>query len=138
MIGYTSEKVQKEWTKAPVALRLVAEALQKAWGGPMFVFRVDSPTKFEKGVHAAGLAMDVDLRGASEAELLAACRDVNNVFFPKGPGVQVATVKTNRANFPSGARIDRPHVHIQIPFDWKADPRAFLREHGFTGGSPAS
>ena len=132
MIGFASEKVEKEWQKATVALKLVVEALDHAFAGASFVFRLDATTKFEKGVHATGLAADIELRGASEDEMLKACQIVNARFFPKGVGVPCATVKTNLANFPSGKRSDRPHVHIQIPFDWKSHPRRFLKDHGFT------
>lgn len=133
MIGHASEKVLKQWQKAPVALRLVVEYLDEKFGGGLLVFRIDAPTKFEKGVHAAGLAMDLELRGDAQA-IERACLEVNKRFFPRGPGVQVCTIKENLANFPSGRRADRPHVHVQIPFDWKANPRLFLREHGYTEG----
>lgn len=132
MITFASEKVHKEWTKAPVALRLVVEYLQECAGTPIQVFRVGAHTKFEKGVHAAGIAIDVNIPLLEHA-MGVACHKVNDRFFPKGPGVAVATVKENRANFPSGKRADRPHVHVQIPFDWKCAPRRFLNDHGFTG-----
>lgn len=134
MISFSSEKVQKEWSKAPVALRLVVEALALEHApGVTQVFRIQGHTKFEKGVHAAGLAVDLHFDGCSEERLQGLCRRLNERFFPKGPGVQVGTVKVNLANFPSGKRSDRPHVHVQIPFDWKTDPRRFLRDHGYTG-----
>lgn len=134
MIGHASQKVLAEWQKASVALRLVTEYLDELHGGATLVTRVLAHTKFEKGVHAAGLAMDVQLRGASIERMVSVCAKVNARFFPRGPGAQCAVVKENVANFPSGARTDRPHVHVQIPFDWKADPRRFLREHGYTEG----
>ena len=107
MIGHASEKVLKQWQKAPVALRLVVEYLDEKFGGGLLVFRIDAPTKFEKGVHAAGLAMDLELRGDAQA-IERACLEVNKRFFPRGPGVQVCTIKENLANFPSGRRADRP------------------------------
>lgn len=136
MIAFSSEKVQGEWTKAPVALRLVVEAMAMLHAPAVVkVFRVQANTKFEKGVHATGIAADLEFDGCSEERMAGLCRRLNERFFPKGPGVQVATLKTNLANFPSGRRADRPHVHIQIPLDWKCDPRRFLRDHGFTGGA---
>lgn len=134
MTGFTSDKIQREWSRAAVALRLVVEALAQEWGGVTLLFRLDAPTKFENGVHATGLAADVELHGATEEEMQRVCIAINERFVVKGPGIQVATLKKNLANFPSGRRSDRPHVHVQIPFDWKADPRRFLREHGYTEG----
>lgn len=134
MIGFGSEKVFEEWSKAAVALKLVIEALDLEFGGPLFVVRLTAHTKFEKGVHAAGLAADVELRGIEEKEMVRLCSLINRRFFARGPGTPVCMVKTNLANFPSGARMNRPHVHVQIPFDWKANTRAFLREHGYTEG----
>ncbi len=125
MIGFTSEKVQKEYQQAAVALRLVTEELDQAFGGACFVFRVDAPTKFERGVHSTGIALDVELRDATEEQMLAACKVVNQRFQFS------CTPKVNLANFPSGKRMDRPHVHVQISWRWKIEPREFLKEFGY-------
>lgn len=135
MIGFTSDKIKEEWTKAPAPLRLVVEAMDQAHGGATFVFRVNSPTRFEGGVHSTGLAMDVQLRGMSPEAMLVLCIEINQRFPVKGPQKQVCTLMADPANLPSGKRMDTPHVHVQIPLDWKADPRAFLREYGYLQGS---
>lgn len=131
MIAFSSEKIKEQWNRAPVALRLCIEALQAAFAGPVLVFRIDGHTRFEQGVHSTGLAGDVQLAGASEADYLAACRRVNEKFVVKGPGKQVCTLMMDPANLPSGKRLDTPHVHVQITLDWKCEPRRFLRDHEF-------
>lgn len=131
MIGFASDKVEKEWAQAAVALRLVVEALDLEFGGACFVFRLDAPTKFENGCHATGRAADVELRGATEEEMERLVVLMNQKFPAKGLADPTYRLKFNRANFPSGRRNDRPHVHVQILFDWLSDPRRFLRDHGF-------
>lgn len=132
MIGFRTEKLKEEWNRAPVALRLIAEALDLAHGGATFIFRVNAPTRFEQGVHASGLAMDVELRGRSVKELNRICQEVNAKFPAKGVARPMCTLMADPVNLPSGKRLDTPHVHVQIPFDYKHDPRAFLRLYGFT------
>lgn len=131
MIGFSSDKLMEEWTKAPVALRLILEALDLAHGGATFVLRVNAPTRFEGGVHATGLALDAELRGLSAEEISKLCCQVNAQFPVKGPGRQVCTLMEDPVNLPSGKRFDTPHVHVQIQFDWKHDPKAFLRAYGY-------
>lgn len=131
MIGHSSEKIKDEWDKASVALRLVVEALDQAHGGATFVFRLNAPTRFESGVHSTGLACDVELRGRSSHEISRICCEVNRLFPIRGPGRQVCTLMDDPTNLPGGKRLDVPHVHVQISFDWKHDPRAFLRAHGY-------
>lgn len=131
MIGFRTEKLKEEWLRAAVALRLVVEALDEAHGGATFVFRVTAPTRFEHGVHSVGLAMDVELRGLSSEELNKICTFVNARFPVKGVARPVCSLQEDPANLPSGKRINTPHVHVQIPFDWKLEPRAFLEAYGY-------
>lgn len=131
MIGYRSEKIEKEYMKAAVALRLIVERLSLEFPGTVWVFRVDAPTKFENGIHSTGLAMDVELEGATELQLFKACQEVNALFPVKNVMEPVCRPKVNKANFPSGKRMDRPHVHVQISWTWKTEPKSFLREFGY-------
>lgn len=131
MIGFTTQKLKEEWLKAPVALRLIAEALDELHGGGTIVFRVNAPTRFEQGVHSTGLAMDINLIDRSMEELQRIASKINERFRVPGVARQVCTVMADPVNLPSGKRLDTPHIHLQIPFDWKHEPRAFLRAYGY-------
>lgn len=131
MIGYSTEKIEKEYHQASVVLRLVIEALQEVTGAGILIFRVVAPTRFEQGVHATGLSIDVQVLGTSEKAMLAGCVAVNQRFPVPGAAKQVCTLMADPINLPNGKRLDTPHVHVQIPFDWKADPRSFLEAYGF-------
>lgn len=133
MIRFKSDKVEKEWSRTPVALRLVAEALDVELGGIQVVFRVAAPARFENGAHASNLALDLE-PGCSEDEAVRACARVNARFRRPEIDMLVATMKTNLANFPSGRRSDRPHVHVQIPAIWGVAPREFLKAFGYLSG----
>lgn len=132
VIGFPTQKIKDEWAKAPVALRLVVEALDQAHGGASFIIRLRAGTRFESGVHSTGLAADIELRGSLSQEILEFCNEVNARFVAPGVAKQVCTLMEDPVNLPSGKRIDTPHVHVQIPFDWLADPRAFLKQYGYT------
>lgn len=130
MLLFHSKKVEGEFDKAPVALRLITEALAIEHLYPPMIFRVLARTNFEKGVHSTGLALDLYFLSGPERELEEAVKRIN-ARFPR-----VAKIIAEPASLPSGGRVDRAHVHIQIPFDWKADPRAFLKAYGFLQNIP--
>lgn len=131
MIGFSTEKVKEEYLKASVVLRLLVEAYQAETGANVLIYRVNSPTRFEQGVHSTGLAVDIMLPHIPEKELNRACVAMNKKFPAPGTSKQVFTLMADPSNLPNGKRLDTPHVHVQIPFDWKADPRAFLKGHGY-------
>lgn len=124
MILYYSPKVQKEFIESAVALRLVTDALVLLVNQPAHVFRVKARTKFEKGVHATGLALDLYFN-AQVDDLEYCCARVNARFG------QVCTVMPAPTILPSGKAIEQRHVHVQIQFDWLTNPRAFLKAYGF-------
>lgn len=129
MLFYHSEKIKEEYNQAPVALRLIVDAVQFYCPGMATVFRVKGRKQFERGSHHQELAVDLLLHEAPYSDHIHACKMVNAKF-----GLTVATAVPAPCNMPSGKRADLPHVHVQIPFDWKADPRSFLKAYGFIKG----
>lgn len=134
MIGFTTPKVKEEYHLSSVVLRLIVEALQAATGAGVLIFRVQAPTRFEDGVHSTGLALDLQLLGMEPGAQLIACIEINQKFPVPGAAKNVCTLKADPSNLPNGKRLDTPHVHVQIPFDWKAEPRAFLEAYGYLEG----
>lgn len=134
MIGFTTPKIKDEYHQTAVPLRLVVEAFQELSGCAVLVFRVSAPTKFEQGVHSTGLALDIKVPLTPVNVLERACIEVNKRFPVPGAAKQVCTLMADPSNLPNGKRLDTPHIHVQIPFDWKAEPRAFLEAHGFLEG----
>jgi hypothetical protein len=133
VLVYGSEKIQKEYVQSAVAIRLVVDAIQiYAAGHPIKVLRVKDRTKFEKGVHSTGLAVDIFIQ-LPQSELEYICARANARF-----QTTVATLVEEPANLPSGKRLDLPHIHVQIQFDWLANPRAFLKAYGFLQPDPLS
>ncbi len=131
MLLFRSEKVRDEFSKATVSLRLVVEQLAMEYPGICEIFRVKAKTSFESGVHSTGIACDIILMDAREETIFKACQEVNKKFPVSPLHKQVCTLQIDPTNLPSGRRIDVPHVHVQIQFDWLADPRAFLKAFGY-------
>lgn len=132
MLDFRSDKIRQEYNRAGVALRLVVERCVLEFQGVTLVFRVKAPNTFENGLHAKGMACDVILETARIETLERVAREANKRFPTDPLQRQVATVITVPTNLPNGKRIDVPHIHVQIPFDWLARPRAFLKKYGYT------
>lgn len=132
MLDFRSDKIRQEYNRAGVALRLVVERCVLEFQGVTLVFRVKAPATFENGLHARGMACDVILERARIETLEQVAREANKRFPTDPLQRQVATVITVPTNLPNGKRIDVPHIHVQIPFDWISRPRAFLKKYGYT------
>lgn len=132
MLDFRSEKIRQEYNRASVALRLVVERVVLEYQGITLCFRVKAPATFENGLHQNGVAADLLLEGARLETLESVAKEANKRFPTDPLQRQVCTVVMEPTNLPSGRRIDVPHLHLQIPFDWLNRPRAFLKKYGYT------
>lgn len=132
MIHFRSEKLRQEFNKSCVALRLVVERAVLEFQGITVIFRVRAPATHEGGAHGNGTACDIILEGARLETYEKVCLEVNRRFPTDPLQREVCTLVADPTNMPSGKRIDVPHIHVQIPFDWLNNPRSFLKRYGYT------
>jgi hypothetical protein len=131
VIGFLSSKVGKDYQKASVCLRLLCEALAKETESPILIMRVLSTGKFENGSHASGMAIDVILGNPVTHIVQLSCSHLNQKFMNHFTKKPIFTFVEEPSNGSNGKRMLDPHIHIQIPFEWKMNPNLFLEAYGY-------